>query len=645
MTLAKQLQEKLKGQNAKNLFESNLGDARARLLQEVLITFKDNKFGNVVILAGGAGCYPKGTEFFTGKGWKNIEDFEQGDQVLQYNLEDQSAELTDLAELVKLPKDKFYTIKNRRVNFTTSLNHKHLLLGERDKYYTLTTKELIDQHNRTVRGNKARLVTSFNYVGGKGLDLTDDEIRLRVAIYADGYIYNQLKDGTYKVRMSFKKERKIERFRNLINRLGIKYRETFEWGGYTRFYFSHNEGEKHFKNYWYDCNVHQLEVVADEVMHWDGSISIREGRKDGLGEFGSTIRESTDFIQFVFAALGKNTTYRVDKREGSKSTGYGVGVAHSKGKGISKNDRLAPENTTQILDTTNDFEDGYMYCFTVPTGFFVVRQNNQIFVSGNSGKGFVLKNLLDIQGKVFDVYRLKELALTNDYIQSVVKKEQGIDISKLDLKNPKDVSTLHGAIDKAGLDKKVKSTMFDSIVMAHPDRKPNLIFDVTLKSPDKLGKISEQVKSLGYDPLKIHVVWVVNDVEVAIAQNATRSRTVSQEILSMTHEGVANTILALLHPARNLRAIMDGKFIFAFNKAKVDSVVVSGDKKTNIFGKETKPFYVKSADYVVVKEVGEVPKDLDDIESRFLKKIMDYVPETVKDGWERQLDKALAKDK
>jgi putative uncharacterized protein 200 len=643
MTLAKQLQEKLKGSNAKNLFESNLGDARARLLQEVLITFKDNKFGNVVILAGGAGCYPKGTEFFTGSGWKNIEDFEEGDQVLQYNLEDQSAELTDLAELVKLPKDKFYTIKNRRVNFTTSENHKHLLLGERGKYYTLTTKELLEQHNKTVRGNKASLVTSFNYVGGKGLDLTDDEIRLRIAIYADGYVMKQLQNGLYRIRMSFKKERKIKRFRELINRLGIEHREYLD-GEYTRFTFLHNDGDKYFKPYWYDCSVHQLEVVADEVMHWDGSISIREGRKDGLGEFGSIIKESTDFIQFVFAALGKNTTYRTDEREGYKSTGYGVGVSHSKGKGISKNERVLPENTTQILDTTNDFEDNYMYCFTVPTGFFVVRQNNQIFVSGNSGKGFVLKNLLDIQGKVFDVDRLKELALTNDYIQSVVKKEQGIDISKLDLKNPKDVSTLHSAIDKAGLDKKVKSTMFDSIVMAHPDRKPNLIFDVTLKSPDKLGKISEQVKSLGYDPLKIHVVWVVNDVEVAIAQNATRSRTVSQEILSMTHEGVANTILALLHPARNLRAIMDGKFIFAFNKAKVDSVV-SGDKKTNIFGKETKPFYVKSADYVVVKEVGEVPKDLDDIESRFLKKIMDYVPETVKDGWERQLDKALAKDK
>ena len=55
MTLAKQLQERLKGSNTKNLFESNLGNARARLLQEVLITFKDNKFGNVVILAGGAG--------------------------------------------------------------------------------------------------------------------------------------------------------------------------------------------------------------------------------------------------------------------------------------------------------------------------------------------------------------------------------------------------------------------------------------------------------------------------------------------------------------------------------------------------------------------------------------------------------------
>ncbi len=365
MTLAKQLQEKLKGSNAKNLFESNLGDAKARLLQEVLITFKDNKFGNVVILAGGAGCYPKGTEFFTGSGWKNIEDFEEGDQVLQYNLEDQSTELTDLAELVKLPKDKFYTIKNRRVNFTTSENHKHLLLNEDGKYLVKTTKEIIEQHNKTVRGNKASLVTSFNYVGGKGLDLTDDEIRLRIAIYADGYVMKQLQNGLYRIRMSFKKERKINRFRELINRLGIEYREYLD-SGYTRFAFLHNDGDKYFKPYWYDCSVHQLEVVADEVMHWDGSISIREGRKDGLGEFGSTIKETTDFVQFVFAALGNNTTYSWGHREG-KLDGYGVSVSYSKGKGISKNERVLPENTTQILDTTNNFEDDYMYCFTVPT--------------------------------------------------------------------------------------------------------------------------------------------------------------------------------------------------------------------------------------------------------------------------------------
>lgn len=53
MSKARELQERLKGSNTQNLFESNLGNARAKLLQEVLITFKDNKFGNVVILAGG----------------------------------------------------------------------------------------------------------------------------------------------------------------------------------------------------------------------------------------------------------------------------------------------------------------------------------------------------------------------------------------------------------------------------------------------------------------------------------------------------------------------------------------------------------------------------------------------------------------
>src|SRR5699024_2749807 len=34
-------------------------------------------------------------------------------------------------------------------------------------------------------------------------------------------------------------------------------------------------------------------------------------------------------------------------------------------------------------------EDGYKYCFTVPTGSFLVRQNGKVFITLNSGKSEV----------------------------------------------------------------------------------------------------------------------------------------------------------------------------------------------------------------------------------------------------------------
>lgn len=272
---------------------------------------------------------------------------------------------------------------------------------------------------------------------------------------------------------------------------------------------------------------------------------------------------------------------------------------------------------------------------------------NIVILAGGagSGKGFVLNNLLDIQGKVFDVDKLKEFAIDSKFIAGQILRQKGVDVKKLNLRNPDEVSKLHELVSALGLEKMWKNTMFQSVMLADPERKPNLIFDVTLKSPDKLFEIAEQVSELGYKKERIHIVWVVNDVEVAIQQNANRSRVVSDKILLLTHSGVANTIRTLLHPATRIRNEVDGKIVFAFNKAKVDSVVVTGDKKqSTVFNKEAKPFYIKEADYVVVKEVGKDPFVLDDIESKFLRKISEYIPANVADEWQRAYDRALGKD-
>lgn len=57
-------------------------------LQEKLITFGKKaypKFGNVVILAGGAGCFEESTKVKTKEGDKEISKVAVGDEVLTFN--------------------------------------------------------------------------------------------------------------------------------------------------------------------------------------------------------------------------------------------------------------------------------------------------------------------------------------------------------------------------------------------------------------------------------------------------------------------------------------------------------------------------------------------------------------------------------
>ena len=65
----------------------------------------------------------------------------------------------------------------------------------------------------------------------------------------------------------------------------------------------------------------------------------------------------------------------------------------------------------------------------------------------------------------------------------------------------------------------------------YSDHKPNIIFDVTLKSLSILNQLTRSVLDMGYDKKNIHIVWVVNELETALQQNQERKRKVPKEIL------------------------------------------------------------------------------------------------------------------
>lgn len=250
---------------------------------------------------------------------------------------------------------------------------------------------------------------------------------------------------------------------------------------------------------------------------------------------------------------------------------------------------------------------------------------NVIIMAGGagSGKGFVKDNLVGAEGFTFDVDELKTLAAKAPQIRKKIMDLEGIDLKTLskDLKNPENVSELHRIIGEVlKLDSKKTKALYTSILTADPERKPNIIFDVTLKSLTKLSKISKQVKDLGYDAKNIHIVWVVNDVEVAKTQNAKRARTVPVEILINTHRGVSQTMADIIGMGKTLKKYLDGDIVFAFNKVGVDSKVAKSGRGGS---------YVKDANFFYIKRAGKDITPMDKMTRDLKAKIQAYVPKGI----------------
>lgn len=211
-----------------------------------------------------------------------------------------------------------------------------------------------------------------------------------------------------------------------------------------------------------------------------------------------------------------------------------------------------------------------------------------------SGKGWIKKNLLGISAKSIDVDHLKELVLKSDKLRAPVDQKHGYKVTKKDLKNPDVTSSIHAHVTQKGYDKKQLVNLQKGIDQTQ--FLPNLIFDNTLDSIQKLHDLCSLAARLGYRPENIHLVWVVNDYLTALDQNSKRERSVPNEIVMQKHVGVALTMKEIYSSLPSLSAILNGDVWFVFNKAGVDSVYRESDSK--------KSGYVSKSTYIKVKESG-----------------------------------------
>lgn len=243
---------------------------------------------------------------------------------------------------------------------------------------------------------------------------------------------------------------------------------------------------------------------------------------------------------------------------------------------------------------------------------------NVIILAGGaaSGKGFVISNLLDIQGKIMDPDALKAAALKAPGLRQRVEKALKTTLTPATFKDPEMVSKLHLFLaDDIKLVDRNQEALLKSVALQPVDRLPNLIFDTTLARFSKLDSLCTTVKMLGYDPKKIHVVWVLTPIEVAAELNKKRSRTVSDEVQIGNHTGASSTMQQVLSSS-GLRQSMDGDIFIAFNKPKDDATLVKSDSGGS---------YLKNATYVQVKKAGQ-EVDQSVLTDGIRQKISSYVP-------------------
>jgi superfamily II DNA or RNA helicase len=340
------------------------------------------------------GCVDSETEYLSPIGWVKIADY-AGGEVAQYHPDSREIEFVEPLEFIKKPCVEMIRFKTARgVDQLLSPEHRmviHDKASKEGKWVVHSAAEMLGKYEAKKKGisvprSKAGVGISHAAVpvtykrpwGATGIQLTDAQIRVQVAVIADGSFSKRNDNLTCVVRI--KKERKVHRLIGLLAEAGIAYSVTQTKDGYHVFRFKAPLKCKVFYGYFWSCTTNQIKVIYDEVLHWDGCF--REGAR--LGEFTSTSKESADFIQAVFNSNGHVASLREDRREGKYKQGvcYTV-IVRQRSEGLL---HISGNNTENESIYTEPSTDGFKYCFSVPSTFLLFRRNGCVFASGNTGK-------------------------------------------------------------------------------------------------------------------------------------------------------------------------------------------------------------------------------------------------------------------
>jgi len=363
------------------------------------------------------GCLDYKTEVLTQNGWIKIADY-SNQKILVYDKTVDSTFFDMPYVYIKQPCEKFYHIYSHKgLDQMVSSEHKMLIWngykGRGFNIYEKSAEEVVSNHNEKILNSKkpyGGIKTSFSYVGD-GVPYSDNMIRIITMISADGRIKELKNEKVNTVELHFAKTKKVNRTKMLLDYENIKYNEYTDKSNCT--YISFNIGKEIAKDLkiFYKASKHQLHILADECLYWDGHIGYRS-------YYSTSKKTNADVIQFAFAANNiRAGISKIEYQNEKWNAGYQVYPTKNNIVGFPR--EIFKEYKSQ---------DGYKYCFTTSTGFFIIRRNNNISVTGNCGVALAKSNL-----KFENIFEKLDSVIREDipYGMDVYNSEQPWNFEKL----------------------------------------------------------------------------------------------------------------------------------------------------------------------------------------------------------------------
>lgn len=296
--------------------------------------------------AYGEGCLPFDAEVLTPNGWKQIGECSKVETIAQW--ED--------GALTFLPATQYNAVTTQLVTWPSGRcvtpGHTMPWYSKRGKFKTTAAADIVERCG-------AMLPVSGTLVGKDTIPYP----RLWVAAMADGS-----REGD-RWRFSFKKRRKIDRFKVLCAAYGVKWWTNKAKDGYERLCIhAPTDWPPEFGSWMLHLTDACASAMLDEFGYWDG-------HKRGHSYLFYTNRKQR--AEWV-ATLAHLHSYKASMREATQSA-----------SSWSNTKMYVVNISPRVVETLHagnlcDVPPTEVFCFHTFTGYFLVRQAGSIWVSGNS---------------------------------------------------------------------------------------------------------------------------------------------------------------------------------------------------------------------------------------------------------------------